>query len=74
MNVIKMMSGGRFVSHHGTACDVYFDSRHKIIKSRMEDGAYGELVLAMNSEGKFHAQLLSVCDPDGTRTVLEYGG
>ena len=42
-NRIQMVSGGRFFSHHDHAI-VYFDSRHRVIKTKLEGGLIGELV------------------------------
>ena len=44
-----MVSGGRFFSHHHQAI-VYFDSRHRVTKTVLEDGMIGELVEEVQPE------------------------
>jgi len=72
-NRIEILSGGRFVSHHASGVDVYHDSRHRIIRSRVEGGCLAELVLALDDKsGHCRAQILLTCDRDGNRTITEY--
>jgi len=72
-NRIEILSGGRFVSHHASGVDVYHDSRHRIIRSRVEGGCLAELVLARDDEGGHcRAQMLLTCDRDGNCTITEY--
>jgi len=59
MNTIEMRNDGRFISHHGNGVDVYFDSRHKIIKSHMEGGCWATLVMGQDIEGHRRAQMLT---------------
>ena len=52
---IEMLKGGRFISHHADA-EVYYDSRHKVIKSRMEGGGFFELIKEMQADGSYRSQ------------------
>ena len=47
-----MASAGRFLSHHDHAI-VYFDSRHRVTKTKFEDGMMGELVEEVEPEDIF---------------------
>ena len=77
-NRIEMLSGGRFVSHHDHAM-VYFDSRHRVIKTELEGGMLAELVEELQPEGIFTSsdwpkrsyrpQLLTVNGGDGVRVI-----
>jgi hypothetical protein len=51
-NRIETLSGGRFVSHHEQAL-VYFDSRHRVIQTKLEGGVRGELVEELQPEEIF---------------------
>ena len=51
-NRIEMVSGGRFFSHHDDAI-VYFDSRHRVTKTKLEGGLMGELVEELQPEDIF---------------------
>ena len=51
-NRIEMVSGGRFFSHHDVAI-VYFDSRHRVSKTKLEGGLMGELVEELQPEDIF---------------------
>jgi hypothetical protein len=42
-NRIEIVSRGRFFFHHDHAI-VYFDSRHRVTKTKLEGGLMGELV------------------------------
>jgi len=44
-----MVSGGRFFSHHSHAF-IYFDSRHRVSKTKLEGGVMGELVQELQPE------------------------
>jgi hypothetical protein len=77
---IDMLSGGRFVSHHDHAM-VYFDSRHRVIQTKLEGGVLGELVEELQPEEIFTSpdwprrsyrpQLLTVNGGDGV-SVIEF--
>ena len=67
---ITMMLGGRFISRHPQGVTVYHDSRHRVIKSRVEGGTM-ELVLERQDDGSFREQLLSFVNADGERTLIE---
>jgi hypothetical protein len=72
-NRIEIISAGRFISHHASGVDVYYDSRHRIIKSRVEGGGLAELVLARDDEGgHYRAQMLLTSDRDGNRSIIAY--
>ena len=72
-NRIEIISGGRFISHHASGVDVYYDSRHRIIRSRVEGGCLVELVLARDDECEhYREQMLLTCDRDGSRTITDY--
>ena len=47
-----MVSAGRFLSHHDHAI-VYFDSRHRVTKTKFEGGMMGELVEEVEPEDIF---------------------
>jgi hypothetical protein len=51
-NRIEMVSGGRFFSHHDHAI-VYFDSRHRVTKTKLDGGVIGELVEELQPEDIF---------------------
>ena len=51
-NQIEMVSAGRFFSHHDHAI-VYFDSRHRVTKTKFEGGMMGELVEEVKPEDIF---------------------
>jgi hypothetical protein len=51
-NRIEMVSGGRFFSHHDQAI-VYFDSRHRVTKTKLDGGLIGELVEELQPQGIF---------------------
>jgi hypothetical protein len=51
-NQIEMVSVGRFFSHHDHAI-VYFDSRHRVTKTKFEGGMMGELVEEVEPEDIF---------------------
>jgi hypothetical protein len=56
---IKMLAGGRFISRHlgGT---VYFDARHRVIKTRLTGGTWAELVQERLGDGSYRDQFLSI--------------
>jgi hypothetical protein len=70
-NRIQMMNGGRFISHH-EAAELYYDSRHKVIKARMEGGGFFELVKEIQADGSYRDQMLSTVGPSGERLIIEY--
>ena len=51
-NRIEMVSGGRFLSHRGHAI-VYFDSRHRVTKTKLEGGMLAELMEELQPEDIF---------------------
>lgn len=72
MSTIELGNNGRFISHHGSGVDIYYDSRHRIIRSRVEGGCLATLVMDQDTEGHWKAQMLEVCDKEGNRTITEY--
>jgi hypothetical protein len=70
-NRIEMMTGGRFISHHDAA-ELYYDSRHKIIKTRMEGGGFLELIQEMQADGSYWNEMLFTVSPSGERLIIEY--
>jgi hypothetical protein len=70
-NRIQLMNGGRFISHHDAA-ELYYDSRHKVIKTRMEGGGFFELVKEMQADGSYRDEMLSTVSPSGERLIVEY--
>jgi hypothetical protein len=56
---MQIISDGRFLSHHASGVDVYYDSRQRMISSKVEHGCLVELVLARDDEdGHYRAQML----------------
>ena len=51
MKTIDRLPNGRFVSHHDGGATVYYDSRHKIVQSKLEGGFVGELVMERTENG-----------------------
>jgi hypothetical protein len=66
---IQMIKGGRFISHHDAA-ELYYDSRHKIIKTRMEGGGFFELVKVTQADGSYLDQMLFAVSPSGERVII----
>jgi hypothetical protein len=72
MNAVKTLSNGRFISDHGSGAACYYDSRHKLIKTRLSGGGFAELIKELQPDGSYRNQVLVVCGPDGEREVIEY--
>jgi hypothetical protein len=68
---IQMMNGGRFISHHDAA-ELYFDSQHKIIKTRLEGGGFLELVKELQTDGSYRDEMLSIVSPRGDGAIIQY--
>jgi hypothetical protein len=51
-NRIEMVNRGRFLSHHDHAT-VYYDSRHRVTKTKLGGGWTGELVEWLQPEDIF---------------------
>jgi hypothetical protein len=66
---ITMLNGGRFLSRHDGAI-VYYDSRHQILKVRMEGGYTFELVRERVEDGSYRDQLLSTRSNEGETSVI----
>jgi hypothetical protein len=62
---------GGFVSYQ-EASELYYDSRHKVIKTRMEGGGFFELVKEMQADGGYRDQMLSTVSPSGERLIFGY--
>jgi hypothetical protein len=72
MNAITTLSNGRFIRDHGSATTCYYDSRHKLIKTRLSGGGFAELIKELHPDGSYRNQLLAVCGPDAEREVMAY--
>ena len=66
---ITMLDGGRFLSRHDGAI-VYYDSRHQILKVRMEGGYTFELVRERLKDGSYRDQLLSTRNKEGETSLI----
>jgi hypothetical protein len=68
-----------FLPNHGLLIEyavgvkVYYDARHQIIKTPLQDGGFKELVLERGSDGSFHRQLLATRSPKGQVSIRDYG-
>jgi hypothetical protein len=71
MNTITMLSGGRFIASH-IGCTVYYDSRHKVIKTRLSGGGFAELVKERQNDGTWSDQMFVICNANGERHVTEF--
>jgi hypothetical protein len=56
---IEMLNGGRFISTH-IGATVYYDARHRIIKTRLTGGKWAELVQERQTDGSYLDQFLSI--------------
>jgi hypothetical protein len=54
-----MLEGGRFISQH-LGATVYHDARHRVIKTELEGGQWGELVQERLENGSYRDQFLSI--------------
>jgi hypothetical protein len=68
MNQIRVLYGGRFISHHDEQVTLFFDARHRVMKTRLEGGIMCELVQERREDGSYRDQLMVI---DGQ--VLEMG-
>jgi hypothetical protein len=68
---IETLKGGRFISHHDHA-EVYYDFRHKVIKTRMEGGGFFALIKEMQADGSYRNQMLSAVSASAERLIIEY--
>jgi hypothetical protein len=48
------------ISHHDGGVDVYYDSRHKVIKTRLSGGGFAELVQERQADGSYKDQILCI--------------
>ena len=72
MKAVTMLNNGRFISDHGSGTTCYYDSRHKLTKTRLSGGGFAELIKELQPGGSYRNQFLTVCGPDGGREVIEY--
>ena len=72
MKAVTILNNGRFISVHGSGTTCYYDSRHKLIRTRLSGGGFAELIKETRSDGTDRNQLLTVCGPGGEREVIEY--
>ena len=70
-NKIQMLSGRRFLSHH-IGAEVYYDSRHQVIKTLFTGGGHGELIKELHPDGRYSNQILFIMSPEGERSTMEY--
>jgi hypothetical protein len=56
---IKMLAGGRFISHR-LGATVYYDARHRVIKTRLENGQIAELVQERLADNSYRNKFLSI--------------
>ncbi len=66
---IEKLNGGRFISWHAGNVTVYYDSRHKVIRTPVS-GGFVELVLERQSDGSYFRQML-VTHIEGVTQILE---
>ena len=72
MKAVTMLSDSRFIGDLGSGKSCYYDSRHKLIKTRLSGGGFAELIKELQPDGSYRNQVLVVCGPDGEREVIEY--
>src|SRR6516164_2920121 len=51
MKGVTMLNNGRFISDHGPGTTCYYDSRHKLIKTRLSGGGFAELIKELQMDG-----------------------
>ena len=70
-DTIEMLGARRFLSHH-IGAEVYYDSRHQVIKTSFAGGGHGELVKELQPDGRYRNQILFIVSPEGERSIMEY--
>ena len=70
-NRIQMLSSRRFLSHH-LGAEVYYDSRHRVIKTSFSGGGHGALVKELQPDGSYRNQILFIVSPEGKRSAIEF--
>jgi len=68
---ITILACGRFISRH-IGADVYYDGRHRCIKTPMSGGGYLELVEEYQPDRGYRWQLLVAVSPTGDRQLIEH--
>jgi hypothetical protein len=58
------------ISNRDGGVDVYYDNRHKIIRTRLSGGGFAELVQELQADGSYRDQMLSINDAPGL--VIHY--
>jgi hypothetical protein len=48
------------ISHRDGGVEVYYDSRHKVIKTPLSGGGFAELVQVRQPDGSYRDQMLSI--------------
>ena len=61
MNTIRLLNNGRFLSKHSGAT-VYFDSKHRIIKSQLEGGIEATLIQERQADDSYQYQLITIAN------------
>jgi hypothetical protein len=72
MKAVTMLNSGRFISDHGSGTACYYDSRHKLNRTRLSDGGFAELIKELQPDGSYRNQFLTICGPGDEREVIEY--
>ena len=72
MKAVTMLNNGRFISDHGSGTNSYYDSRHKLLRTRLSGGGFAELIKELQPDGSYRNQFLTACGPGGEREVIEY--
>ena len=70
-NKVQMLSSRRFLSHH-IGAEVYYDSRHQVIKTWFTGGGHGELIKKLQADGSYRKEILLIVSPEGERSTMEY--
>jgi hypothetical protein len=61
MGRITLLDGARFISAH-IGAEVYFDSRHRLIKTTLDKGIKAELMQERQADGSYKDQYLIIED------------
>jgi hypothetical protein len=72
MKAVIMLNNGRFISDHGSGTSCYYDSRHRLIRTRLCGGGFAKLIKELQPDGSYRNQVLAVCGPGGEGGVIEY--
>ena len=70
VKTFQFLPGARMISHRDGGVDVYYDGRHRIIRTRLSGGGLAELVQELQADGSYRDQMLSINNAPGT--VIDY--